>query len=323
MRETYGSNTLDFLYDANGMPYALKYNGTFYYYITNLQGDVMQVVNASGNVVAAYEYDPYGNIISATGSLAETNPMRYRGYYFDSESGLYYLQSRYYDPEIGRFLNADAFAFTGALLGSNMYSYCWNCPVNFVDSGGCFPCAYQDKDSMLDVTTGIVDAGGGGGGLPGSSGASAKKQFYILIDREIGFYTNTDEQLVLDAKDIAFYKGTLVIKTNKLSGCAFTFGIIVMADDIKDDIQLVRHEYGHVVQTTQTGVIPYIVLVMIPSVTCFWLTECKVLPGELYYSYPWERSADYFGGASHDYIAGSEYIASAYWLNTLADLTCN
>jgi RHS repeat-associated protein len=61
----------------------------------------MSIVDETGTPVATYEYDPYGNIVTATGTLAEVNPLRYRGYYFDSESGLYYLQSRYYDPEIG------------------------------------------------------------------------------------------------------------------------------------------------------------------------------------------------------------------------------
>lgn len=137
MRETYGSNTLDFFYDANGTPYALKYNGTVYYYITNLQGDVIQIVDASGNAVATYEYDPYGKVISATGTLAETNPIRYRGYYYDTETGLYYLQSRYYDPTVGRFISADSIVSTGqGVLGNNMFAYCLNNPIHRIDPSG-------------------------------------------------------------------------------------------------------------------------------------------------------------------------------------------
>ena len=139
MRETYGSNTLDFFYDANGTPYALKYNGTVYYYVTNLQGDVVRIVDASGNTVASYEYDPYGKVISATGTLAEVNPIRYRGYYYDNETGLYYLQSRYYDPAIGRFVNADEYASTGqGIIGHNMFAYCNNCPITQSDATGNF-----------------------------------------------------------------------------------------------------------------------------------------------------------------------------------------
>lgn len=140
LRETYGSNTLDFFYDANGYPYALKYNGTTYYYITNLQGDVMYLIDANKNTVASYEYDPYGNIISTTGTMAQINPLRYRGYYYDAELDMYYLQSRYYDPQICRFINADSYASTGAgIIGCNMFAYCNNNPVNMVDSTGCWP----------------------------------------------------------------------------------------------------------------------------------------------------------------------------------------
>ena len=139
MRMTWGTNTIDFFYDANGTPYAMKYNGTVYYYVTNLQGDVMHIVNASGKVVASYDYDPYGKVISATGTLANINPLRYRGYVYDQETGFYYLQSRYYDPTVGRFLNADSYATTGqGIIGHNMFAYCGNSPLNRVDSEGTF-----------------------------------------------------------------------------------------------------------------------------------------------------------------------------------------
>ncbi|MGM9602100.1 MAG: RHS repeat-associated core domain-containing protein, partial [Faecousia sp.] len=137
LRETYGNVTMDFLYNNNGYPYALKYNGTTYYYITNLQGDVLSLINASGSTVASYTYDPYGKVLTATGTMAQTNPLRYRGYYYDSETGFYYLQSRYYDPTICRFINADAFASTGqGVLGYNMFAYCINCPIRYVDNDG-------------------------------------------------------------------------------------------------------------------------------------------------------------------------------------------
>ena len=135
------TKTLDFTYDNVGMPYSLIYNNgtttTTYYYITNLQGDVMYLVDASGNEVVAYDYDPYGKVITSTGELAEVNPLRYRGYYYDTETGFYYLQSRYYDPEICRFINADSYASTGqGFVGFNMFAYCNNAPTNYTDSTG-------------------------------------------------------------------------------------------------------------------------------------------------------------------------------------------
>ena len=99
----------------------------------------MYLVDGTGATVAAYEYDPYGNILSATGEMAEINPLRYRGYYYDAELEMYYLQSRYYDPAIGRFINADSFISTdGGVLDSNMFAYCGNNPVMGYDPTGHF-----------------------------------------------------------------------------------------------------------------------------------------------------------------------------------------
>ena len=133
------------------MPYSLIYSDgtatTTYYYITKLQGDVMYLVDANGVQVAAYDYDPYGKIITATGDFAEINPLRYRGYYYDSETGFYYLQSRYYDPEICRFINADSYASTGqGFIGYNMFAYCGNNPIVFLDCRG-----YKKKHMFLFI----------------------------------------------------------------------------------------------------------------------------------------------------------------------------
>ena len=137
-RQTGGGKTIDFVYDENNQPLAMKYNNTLYYYVLNAQGDVVRIVNSSRSVVASYTYDPWGKIISSSGTLADINPLRYRGYYYDSETGFYYLQSRYYDPEIGRFINADSYASTDAtgLLSTNMFAYCENDPVNKSDPTG-------------------------------------------------------------------------------------------------------------------------------------------------------------------------------------------
>lgn len=145
LRETITDNnvakTLDFRYDNFGFPYALLYNNgsstATYYYITNLQGDVMYLVDSKGNQVAEYIYDPYGKVLSSSGTMAEINPLRYRGYYQDDESELYYLQSRYYDPATCRFINSDTYTSTGiGILGNNMFAYCNNNPVINRDSTG-------------------------------------------------------------------------------------------------------------------------------------------------------------------------------------------
>ena len=175
MRESYGSNTLDFFYDANGTPYALKYNGTVYYYVTNLQGDVVRIVDASGNTVASYEYDPYGKVISATGTLAEVNPIRYRGYYYDNETGLYYLQSRYYDPAIGRFVNADSLVDIRSSLGSNLYAYCLNNPSSMADDTGTLPffAVTATIGAIVGAVVGGVAAAKAGGNVLAGIGIGA------------------------------------------------------------------------------------------------------------------------------------------------------
>ena len=150
-RETIRTNNtltavLDFVYDESGKPFALKYstNGTSfetYYYVLNLQGDVVKLIHYIPGFeyesVATYEYDAWGNIVSSSGRLAEINPLRYRGYYYDNETGFYYLQSRYYDPANRRFINADSLASTGqGSLGTNMFAYCNNCPTIYHDPSG-------------------------------------------------------------------------------------------------------------------------------------------------------------------------------------------
>ena len=130
-----------FAYDASGKPLSLNYNGTRYIYATNIQGDVIAILNADGTAIVTYTYDAWGNPLSISGTMANTlgldNPLRYRGYVWDQEIGLYYLQSRYYDPQLGRFINADGLVATGqGFIGNNMFSYCLNNPVSRIDDTG-------------------------------------------------------------------------------------------------------------------------------------------------------------------------------------------
>lgn len=137
-----GDEVINFAYSAGGAPYGFSYNGQSYFYLLNLQGDVIGIYDGSGNVVVRYTYDSWGKVISVTGSLADTvgvkNPLRYRGYYYDVETKLYYLQSRYYDPETCRFINADSLLVAGDdyIQGVNMFAYCQNNPVMYSDPSG-------------------------------------------------------------------------------------------------------------------------------------------------------------------------------------------
>lgn len=137
-----GNDTLLFYYDSDGSATSFSYNGTMYFYVKNLQGDVIRIIDLAGTEVASYVYDAWGNIKDTKGepTIREINPIRYRGYVYDTETSLYYLQSRYYDPFAGRFLNADIYCDTGTdtTLSTNMFAYCENNPANSIDTYGTF-----------------------------------------------------------------------------------------------------------------------------------------------------------------------------------------
>jgi RHS repeat-associated protein len=130
-------NTIAWSYDAGGSMLGFTLNGTPYFYLRNLQGDVVGIYDANGAVVAKYEYDAWGNITVQLGALSYINPIRYRGYYYDVETGYYYCQSRYYNPQWCRWISADVYMDTqDGILGTNMYAYCQNEPVGLVDPSG-------------------------------------------------------------------------------------------------------------------------------------------------------------------------------------------
>ena len=140
------TNVIEFVYDSNGSPIYFTYNNATYYYEKNLQGDIVAILDANGNTVVEYTYDIWGELASITGTLADAigviNPLRYRGYYYDTETGLYYLQSRYYSPDLMRFISQDDPVLSNAQgdpLGSNLYAYCLNNPVNNSDESGYGP----------------------------------------------------------------------------------------------------------------------------------------------------------------------------------------
>ena len=128
-----------------------------------------------------YAYDAWGNLLSTTGRLARTlgeyNPLRYRGYVYDTETGFYYLQSRYYDPELGRFINTDILVSTGqGVLGNNMFAYCRNNPANRKDTLGTYSVSNMDNEEDGNIFDDYGDLRGGGGGSSGrdvTTGTSA------------------------------------------------------------------------------------------------------------------------------------------------------
>ncbi len=162
LAQTTNGKTLSFFYDQQGNRVAMADSSNkFYYYIYNLQGDVIALADAStGKLAATYTYDAWGKIVKINGqnpedvastNIANINPFRYRGYYYDTETSLYYLNSRYYDPDTGRFISADGQLNEG-VLGYNMFAYCENNPITNDDQSGEF------INTILGAITGAVCA---------------------------------------------------------------------------------------------------------------------------------------------------------------------
>ena len=137
-----GNTTVLFYYDSNGQAYSMSVGDNTYFFVKNLQGDITKIIDENGDVKATYAYDAWGKILSETedSTLEGFNPFRYRGYVYDAETELYYLQSRYYDPITGRFINADDSTYadtcSGSPLSTNMFAYCENNPVMLLDLSG-------------------------------------------------------------------------------------------------------------------------------------------------------------------------------------------
>ena len=148
-----GKDHLYYYYDANGSIGSISYNGVRYAFLKNLQGDVIAILDTNSNIVARYTYDAWGKVLSVTDAngnantsstfIGNVNPIRYRGYYYDKETGWYLTGTRYYDPMIGRFISADSVipepGSENAIVGSNMFAYCFNNPVNMNDQTGHWP----------------------------------------------------------------------------------------------------------------------------------------------------------------------------------------
>ena len=165
--EKVGEKVFEYYYDLQGVV-GFKYDGNVYYYKKNLMGDIDRIYDANKNLVAEYKYDAWGNHrvytsggiditenVSYNNSIAKLNPFRYRGYYYDTETGLYYLNSRYYDPSVGRFINADDISYIQPtdINGLNLFAYCGNNPVMYTDPSGC---AWWDW--VIAISTVVVSA---------------------------------------------------------------------------------------------------------------------------------------------------------------------
>ncbi|WP_416729349.1 DNRLRE domain-containing protein [Fictibacillus sp. JL2B1089] len=211
-----GNLLVEYTWDAIGNPVTMIKEGQIYYYHFNGHKDITALTDTSGNIVAEYEYDAWGNIVSLSGEIAESNPYRYSGYRHDEETKNYYLMSRYYNPEIGRFLTRDSYlGEVSEPLSLNLYSYTHNNPVMFSDHNG-----YAQQNDGFGH--GVIQRGGGGasyaspkvGGNGGAKKTKSKKSSWKKMStkeateaaRKLGYtptssYTKNNQKIFYKKKN--------------------------------------------------------------------------------------------------------------------------
>jgi RHS repeat-associated protein len=329
VRQVTGTKIMDFFYDENGNLYGFKEAGSMYYYLRNGQNDIIGIIDNTGTQVVAYTYDSWGNPIEPTGTSASTigadNPFRYRGYYFDSDTGLYYLNSRYYDSNVGRFINADGLVTASStLLGANMYGYCENNPIvradlygssfdDIVAFGGDLYRGLSQMRAYLGAFRNIpsslikITLASGAGLISGTATFDDIKNDVCNAN-----FFNQDENIVSNSKVFSFYKGVPVIRFSGEQASFTILGSIMLNRSVADEgveVETIQHEYGHFVQESFIGTPRYIGKVAIPS-----LIGYATVPYDRYFSLPWERSAEYFGGVTRNYnYADYSDLASMYY----------
>ena len=251
--------------------------------------------------MATYVYDAWGNctITKNTNGLGTLNPFRYRGYYWDSNLGLYYLISRYYDPQTGRFINSDTLDYLDpeTLGGLNLYAYCGNNPVMGVDPEGhsASGVIFQMFISLWSYIAFCI-------------GSLFDKDIKQDMENIKWNPFNDDEKVASSAKKVSFYKGVPVVIRQQ--GGSVSFGMIGLDQSEKDRNEILKHERGHNTQLMAMGIAKYLFFVGIPS---------PIKNGD---HTPWELSANILGNSN---LGGNPtpqevFVAQQYYKNAVS---CN
>ena len=282
-----------------------------FWFEKNLQGDIVAVYNNAGTKVATYNYsDAWGNhSVSYSGGGATTavqyNPFRYRGYYYDTDLGMYYLQSRYYDSKVCRFINADGYVSTGqGLTGNNMFVYCGNNPVARADASG--TAWYDVVYDWVNTIAGFLNPVSTLTAVGAVAIAAAQGRWSDLEnDYNKGCLNpfNTDESVALISNVLSFYKGSTVIKQNiDPDGACSILGTIWLGASYDNsdpsDVDALNHEFGHSVQERLLGP-AYLTTIAIPSLAYNFYDKATGGQDIDYYSTPWERTAEFLGNAQN------------------------
>lgn len=236
LSQTDGTNTMYFQYNKIGIPLGFILNNTQYFYMTNQMGDVIAITDTAGTIVGNYEYDEWGNTLNASSNdITSINPLRYRGYYYDNESGYYYLQSRYYDTNICRFINSDDISYVdkNAKLSTNIYSYCMNNSVNAVDPDGHFIILIILLIRAISITN-LISKYNSSTYFEAGNKTSGKGYIRINIEKN-GFYKDIYEACKIDASTTY---GTLASYAEKRFYQKTGRNIYFTKDCMKNEIQL-------------------------------------------------------------------------------------
>ena len=298
-------------------------NGISYLYRKNLFGDVTEIYNETRQLVGKYSYTAFGEctVEVDVGQIATKNPIRYRSYYYDEEINLYYLKSRYYDPETGRFITIDDVSYldSEAINGLNLYAYCANNPVM-----GCDPDGRIDWRKIFGWIVSVVSfivrlpiqlvvgvVGVTANLIAGASWSDLGEDLKNLNP------FNQDEQKALDSNIISYYKGALVIRHHIPEATSASILGTIFLNRNETEKEVVMHEWGHTVQELLLGSIAYTGIIAIPSLISFFINPSTTT----YFSLPWERTAEWFGGGSltgNVYNSGSLEWAFVYLFGALA-----
>ena len=226
---------------------------------------------------------------TATNKVGILNPFRYRSYYYDTETGLYFLQTRYYDPETGRFITIDDISYLApdTINGLNLYAYCGNNPVMNVDpKGTSFGNWVKSGITALFFSGTSIQVAFSVGSYLGIARAAIFNKDIRTDMNNIGWNPfNANEEAVLASKYVSFYKGVPVFRTNFDRSGTF-LGIFLKRSAPMDEI---NHEWGHIAQQIMLGPIVFLLGIGIPS-------GLEIGEWGDYYNAPWETSADILGG---------------------------
>ena len=310
---------IEVLYDIKGEIVGLKNEEGYYYYRKDALGNIERIIDSTGKTIVKYEYSVWGELIEEkkieNKKIVEDNPYKYKSYYYDKESGLYYLKSRYYSASLHRFISLDQTEYMeiGSITGLNLYVYCGNDPVNMADSDG-------NSAVLIGLIIGAIllftPVGGTVFQVVTSMLSYIGMAVASIFDEDIrndmnaiGWNPfNKNEYATLNSSKVSFYKGVPVFRTAS-GGRSGSFGAIFLAKG--SGIDSIHHERGHNWQLMMMGIANYGFMIGLPSWR-EWSTR-------QYYDRPWDFTADVFGGVTGRTHSQAD-INRGYWYLAVSSL---